>query len=68
MFARAAGEGSTLAMFNLGVAFLKGRGLQKSVDQARAGLACGTQMRCTLAKTHWDAFRILAGRTRTTPT
>ena len=60
MFARAAGEGSTLAMFNLGVAFLKGAGgLQKSVDEARRWFEkCGTPDALhALAKTHWDAFQ-----------
>ena len=44
LFARAAGEGSTLAMFNLGVAYLKGAaGLPKSLKEARKWFErCGT--------------------------
>ena len=64
MFARAAGEGSTLAMFNLGVAFLKGAGgLPQSAEESRRWFEkCGTPDALhALAKTYWGAFEDSGG-------
>lgn len=64
MFARAAGEGSTLAMFNLGVAYLKGAaGLPQSAEESRRWFEkCGTPDALhALAKTYWDAFQDAGG-------